>query len=352
MKVSLLIGTVKGAFLMESDGERRSWSVRGPLFKGWKVTAFGRDLEGGYLAATASEVYGPAIHKSADLDEWRQIERSPAYSGESGFKLNQIWTFSRAGQRLLAGVDEAGLFASDDGGETWSLLPGLTSLPSRASWFPGFGGLCAHALSADPANPERLWVGMSAVGVFRSDDAGESWTSVNDGVPATIEDKDHGDIGYCVHALAFDPKDAKRIWRMDHKGMFRTRDGGEQWERIENGLPSSFGFPLVIDPRTKALFAVPLESDEYRMPVDGKLRVYRSRDEGDSWEVLGDGLPDSPVYTGVLRGAMATDGLDPCGVYFATTSGGVYASRDAGETWSELPAQLPRVLSVEAWTEA
>ncbi len=350
MQITVLVGTVKGAFLLRSGRDRRDWTIEGPLFKGWKVTAAARDLGDGYLLATASDVYGPAIHRTRAFDAFEQVAQSPSYTEESGFSLKQIWRLARAGDRLFAGVDEAGLFASDDGGERWSEVESLTGMESRPSWFPGAGGLCAHSLLADPTDPARLWVGISAVGVFASDDGGESWAARNAGVPCIIEDEVH-DIGYCVHALVADPADADVIWRMDHTGMFRTRDGGAGWERIENGLPSSFGFPLVIDGRTKTLYASMLESDEYRMPVDGALRVHRSRDGGDSWEPLTKGLPQEHAYTAVLRSAMSTDHLDPCGVYFGTTAGDVYVSADGGDSWRALPCRLPRVLTVEAFVE-
>lgn len=349
MDINLLVGTVKGAFLLSSDSAREDWKVEGPLLKGWKVTAASRGNDGDYLLGSASFVYGPAVHRSRDLRDWRQVESSPRYAEDSGFKLEQIWTFGRAGERLLAGVDQAGLFASDDGGETWQLVEGLTDHETRSNWYPGFGGLCAHSVLSDPKDPARLWVGISAVGVFRSEDGGLNWKAKNQGVPAIIEDEKHADIGYCVHALAQDPDDANTIYRQDHKGMFRTRDGGDNWERTENGLPSGFGFPLVIDRRTKNLFAFPLESDEYRIPVDGNFKVWRSRDGADSWEGLQRGLPAEHFYAGVLRTAMATDDLDPCGVYLGTTSGSLHTSNDGGESWRTLPCTLPRILTLEAF---
>jgi photosystem II stability/assembly factor-like uncharacterized protein len=211
--------------------------------------------------------------------------------------------------------------------------------------------LCAHALLGDPRDERRLWCGISAVGVFRSEDGGSSWRAANSGVPVILEDKDHKDIGYCVHALVQDPNDASAIWRQDHRGMFYTGDGGEHWERIENGLPSSFGFPLAIDARGGSLFCVPLESDEYRTPIGGALTVYRSRDRGRSWHPCTRGLPRTDAWAGVLRGALATDSLDPCGVYLGTTSGGVFTSADGGDSFAALPCILPRILSVTTFVE-
>jgi len=352
MQVTLLVGTAKGAFVWRSDARRREWQLEGPLFKGWKVTAACRVPGGDTFLGTASDVYGPAIQRSADLAEWRQVDAGPRYDGDSGWTLRQVWTLEGSNGALYAGVDEAGLFHSGDGGTSWQLVEGLSAHPTRPAWYPGAGGLCAHAVLVDRRAPERLWCGISAVGVFHSPDAGRTWEPRNAGVPGVIEDPSHAGIGACVHALAADPGDADAIWRQDHRGMFRTRDGGRSWERIENGLPSSFGFPLAIDARTKALFACPLESDEYRLPIGGRLRIYRSRDGGDSWEALERGLPTAHSYAGVLRRALAVDSLEPCGVYAGTTAGEVFASADGGDSWTRLSATLPRILCVEAFVEA
>ena len=259
-----------------------------------------------------------------------------------GPPLTEIWICQR----------NAGLFESTDGGETWSPVEGLNEHTTRPAWFPGAGGLCLHAILVDPKNPDRIWAGISAVGVFRSDDGGATWALKNNDIPAVIEDKDHKELGRCVHALIADPDDADTIYRREHNGMFRTRDGGETWERIENGLGSWFGFPIVQDRATRALYVVPLESDEYRIPTGGAFRVCRSRDGGDSWEALDNGLPQKHAYMGVLRGAMDADQLDPCGIYIGTTAGTVLISNDAGDSWTQLPATFPRVLSVKVFADA
>ena len=351
MGVVAIIGTDKAAFLLRSGKDRRAWKIESPLFKGWKVTATVRDESGRYFVATASDVYGPALHVSEDLQNWRQIEKGPAWPKDRQRKLNQIWTLVSAPGRLYAGVDEAGLFVSEDGGERWVGLDGLNEHSTRSSWFPGAAGLCAHAVLIDPRRPERLWCGISAVGVFRSEDGGRTWHLKNEGIPPVIEDKEHGTLGRCVHGLVADPDDANTIWRREHNGMFRSRDGGETWQRIENGLGSWFGFPIVIHRATKTLYVVPLESDEYRIPTDGKFRVFRSRDGGDSWEPLSNGLPQENAYMGVLRGAMAVDDLEPAGVYVGTTAGSLHVSNDAGETWTQVPCVLPRVLSVSVFAD-
>ena len=350
MGILLLIGTEKGAFRCSSDGARSSWTVEGPLFKGWKVTASARSASGRYLVATASQVYGPAIHTSADLRAWTQVEHGPAFSEESGHTFQQVWTFATGHDRLFAGVDEAALFVSRDDGESWQPVPALNDHPTRPAWFPGAGGLCAHTVLVDPRRPERLWCGISAVGLWRSDDDGATWHPKNHGIRCVIEDEHHADIGYCVHKVVADPDDADTIWRQDHTGMYRSHDGGDSWERTEEGLPSWFGFPLVLDPATKHLFSFPMESDEYRLPMEGRFAIYRSRDGAATWQAMTSGLPTEPTFAGVLRGAMAVDGRSPGGIYAGTTSGKLFASNDGGESWRALPCTLPRILCVDAYS--
>jgi len=374
MSTTLIVGTEKGAFVCRSK-DRAKWAVEGPLFKGWKVTASTRTPTGRYLVATSSYVYGAALHTSKDLLDWKQVDKGPSYPNAKGDaqptpgvavgpgfepKLNQIWKLTASGKRLYAGVDTAGLFTSDDDGDSWQPVPGLNDHETRPHWFPGAGGLCLHSILVDKS---RIWIGISAVGVWRSDDGGKSWTPKNHGVRHMIEDEKCKDIGFCVHGLAIDPKDPNTIYRQDHAGFYISRNGADTWEAAEDGLPegsvgmpgkkvrASFGFPVAVDPATRSLFIVPLESDEYRMPLDGKFRVYRSRDGGKKWEGLGEGLPSVPNYAGVLRGAMAVDGGKPCGVYIGTTSGQLFASADCGDTWRPLPCTLPRILHVAAYAE-
>ena len=349
--VTVLVGTLKGAFVFRASAPRSDWKIDGPLFKGWKVTAAERLPDGTFLAATASDVYGPALHRSRDLVEWSQIERGPAWPQGGSRKLNQIWKLAAGHGRAFAGVDEAGLFVSEDGGESWASVEGLNEHETRAGWFPGAGGLCAHSILLDPRDGDRLWCGISAVGVFRSDDGGASWQPKNRGVRWIIEDQVQKDIGFCVHGIAQDPHDASTIYRQDHAGMYVTRNGGDTWESSEQGLSSGFGFPIAVDRTSGRIFAVPLESDEFRMPSGGALRVYRSADRGASWQPLTTGLPQSHAYMGVLRGALATDSLDPCGVYLGTTSGTVHFSVDGGDSWRSLPCVLPRVLSLSVFVE-
>jgi photosystem II stability/assembly factor-like uncharacterized protein len=315
MSLVIVIGTAKGGFLLRSDANRQRWNIEGPLFKGWKVTSAARLPGGDFLLATASDVYGCAIHKSRDLAQWRQISDGPRYAAGSKRELSQVWKLVAHNDISYAGVSDAGLFRSDDQGESWTPVPGLNEHRTRNAWAPGAGGLCAHAILVDRAHPQRLWCGISAVGVMRSDDGGQTWQGKNSGVPVALQDKEFDEIGFCVHGLAQDPHDANVIYRQDHLGVFRTTDGGDHWERIQNGLESGFGFPMVLDARTRSLYIVPLESDEYRIPSAGRFRVFRSTNGGDSWEPLMRGLPQQNAYFGVLRGALDVDNLDPCGVY-------------------------------------
>jgi photosystem II stability/assembly factor-like uncharacterized protein len=339
----LIVGTDKGAFLLRSDSRRAQWTVEGPLFKGWRVTAATRDAQGRTFLGVNSTVYGPAIQVSDDLKSWRQVS-GPAYPKDGRRKLTQIWKIFQANGVHYCGVAEAGLFRSEDRGESWQPVPGLNEHETAAAWVPGAGGLCAHAILHDRTNPQRMWCGISAVGVFRTDDGGRTWHPKNKGVTVVLEDKIYKDVGYCVHGLAQDPDNPSLIWRQDHRGMYRTRDGGDTWEKIERGLPSGFGFPIALHAKSRALYALPLESDEFRMPPEGKLRVYRSTNGGDAWEPLTKGLPQGNSYDVVLRHALTVDTFDPAGVYFGTTAGALYGSRDAGESWHTLPLVAPRIV--------
>ncbi len=350
MGVRLLVGTAKGGFWVTST-DRQRWKVEGPFFKGWKVTAGLRLDDGRFMAATSSDIYGPAIHVSSDSGGWKQIPDGPAYPREGPSRLRQIWTLRENRGVLYAGVQDAGIFTSADSGNSWVPVTGLNDHETRSAWGPGAGGLCCHALLFSDRNPERMWCGISAVGVFRTDDGGETWAPKNRGITMVLEDQHYKEIGRCVHGLAQDPADPDRIYRQDHSGMYRSLDGGDSWQRNEGGLPSGFGFPIVMAEGGRALFAAPQESDEYRVPLGGALQVFRSTDGGNSWHPAAKGLPSVNAYGTVLRGAMATDNLDPGGVYAGTTSGTLHASRDLGESWTNLPVVLPRIFHVSAWSE-
>jgi photosystem II stability/assembly factor-like uncharacterized protein len=365
MGVVTIVGTDKGAVILRSNDARERWEISDLLFRGWVVTSATRDAGGRYYVGATHEVYGAVVMLSDDLSSWRQIEKGPRYGPNdagseahnliireagSARHLDKIWKLYAAGDSVYAGVSEAGIFCSEDRGESWLPIAGLNDHADRANWIPGFGGLCAHSLLIDPSNPDRIWCGISAVGVLRSDDGGRTWAEKNVGV--------RGGEGHCVHGLTHDPNVPDTLYRQDHRGMYLSRDAGDQWELIENGLPMGelfgdmqavFGFPIEFDPASGSVYAIPLEGDSYRFPHEGRLRVYRSRNEGASWEPLSEGLPDANVYTSILRGAVSLDQLDPCGVYFGTASGTLYASRDGGDAWQQIPCVLPRILCVEAF---
>ncbi|MFA5057247.1 MAG: hypothetical protein WC485_03975 [Opitutaceae bacterium] len=354
-RLVLLIGTVKGAFFYHTDFHRRKWTLTGPHLPGWEVASLcGDPNDGRIFAGTCSYAYGATIRVTRNLGRtWHEVEKGPAYSAESGFKLNRIWQIvpghpSQPGT-WYAGVEEAGLFVSRDDGRTWTELDGLTRHPTRPQWFPGNGGMCLHTILVDPANPRRLWVAASAIGVFRSEDAGATWQTCNRDLPLVPTGQPvESEVSRCVHKMVLDPEKPGVLYQQFHGGVFKSEDAGASWKSIARGLPSDFGFPLAITPRGD-LFIVPLQSDEQRFVPDGALKVYRSRDRGRTWRALSKGLPSPPHYVGVLRDAMAADALDPAGVYFGTTMGEVYCSADAGETWRQLPGQFPRITTIKTW---
>jgi hypothetical protein len=374
MSTTVLVGTQKGAMVIRSDEGRKRWERSPLLMKGWLVTAFARDASGRVYAGVTHDVWGATVMASDDLEHWEQLESAPRYSADAkgnpghnriigamdpmeqfspgGRHVDQIWKLHTVGDLLYAGVSEAGVFRSSDRGKSWQLLQGIDQHPDRDHFVPGFGGLCAHSILVDGLDPQRIWVGISSAGVFRSDDGGQTFVSKNEGVSSSGE-------GYCVHAIVHDPLEANVIYRQDHRGVYRTDDGGESWILTENGLPMSelsdehrcsFGFAIDLDPRTRSAFIVPLEGDSYRFPHAGRLAVYRTQDAGGSWQSFDAGLP-SDCYANVLRGAMSTDGADPCGVYFGTTGGSVFGSSKLGERWQTLTTDLPKVLCVEAFED-
>ena len=359
-RVLLMVGTRKGAFFFWSNEARREWRIEGPLIKGWEVGSLALDRRGdqAVYAGVGHFVYGPTIQVSRDFgDTWKQIENGPRYGESSALKLNRIWTVVPGHESepgvLYAGVDEAGLFVSRDGGVHWREVESLSRHPTRSEWSPGAGGLCCHTVLVDPADKKRLWVGISAVGVFRSDDGGATWEVKNEGLPIAAESEEFDNVGSCVHRLVLSPDEPGVLYQQNHMGVFRSADAGDSWDSIQDGLPSEFGFPMVMpagDPPT--LYVMPLESSEYRFFIDGRPVVYRSRDRGASWQAKSAGLPGGHSYTGVLRHCLAADGLgngaEGGGIYFGTSGGKVYYSRDDGDSWQAMPAQLPRILSVTA----
>ncbi|WP_051113984.1 WD40/YVTN/BNR-like repeat-containing protein [Actinopolymorpha alba] len=354
LTVVLLVGTAKGAFVFTSDLERRSWQCRGPLLPGWQLYDL-LALPGTQrlLAATNHLAYGATVRVSDDFGmTWQQQARSPRYSPGSEWKVREIWRFSQpdaaaAPDQVYAGVADAGLFLSRDAGESWAEVDGLHTHPTRSYWDRTAGSGCLHSIVVDPADSDRRWVAVSGAGVFRTDDAGASWVASNEGLPPPPPDHPSPAVGRQVQKLAIDPRPPHPLYLQHHSGVFRSADGARSWERIDAGLPTSFGFPIAVD-RTRTVWVAPLEGPDNRYMRAGRLALYRSPDAGGSWVECRQGLPDVPHYVSVLRDALTTDDLDPVGVYFGTTSGELYASADGGDTWHNIPGTFTRITSIRA----
>jgi hypothetical protein len=366
--VRVLVGTRKGAFVLSSDGQREQWDVSGPHFPGWEIYHVkGSPADPDRLyASQCSSWFGQVIQRSDDGGAtWAPAGNEFRYDGVPGTHqwydgTPHPWEFARVWHlepsltdpdTVYAGVEDAGLFRSADGGNSWQELPGLRGHGSGPSWQPGAGGMCLHTILLDSSQPGRMFAAISAAGAFRSDDEGQTWRPVNHGLQSEgIPDPD-AEVGHCVHRLAMHPARPGVLYMQKHWDVMRSDDAGESWREISGNLPSDFGFPIDVhahDPET--IYVVPITSDSHHFPPEGKLRVYRSRTGGDEWEPLTKGLPQENCYVNVLRDAMAVDSLDSCGVYFGTTGGQVYASADAGDSWAPIVRDLPAVLSVEVQT--
>lgn len=352
-QVLVCVGTIKGAFFFTSDESRTQWKMTGPHLPGWEVSAICIEPRAGgriYLGTTHF-VYGATIRVSDDQGAtWQELPDRPHYSPESGFKTKRIWQLANHptdNNTLYAGLDEAGIFVSRDRGQSWNEFTSLTNQPSRQHWHPGNGGLCLHTIVTDPENPNRIWVGISAVGVFRTTDGGQSWMLCNKGLPVFESGNQAMPDICCVHKIVADPKGADTLYMQFHGGVLKSTDGADSWQTIESGLPGNFGFPMAISSRGE-IFVAPLANQEMRVMKDGDLSIYRSRDAGASWQAMSNGLPRDPQYVGVLRDAMTCDTLDSAGVYFGTSTGDVYFSTNAGERWGKLPGNFPRIETIKA----
>ncbi len=348
----LLVGTKKGAFILESDRARRDWSVRGPLCEGWPIHDMIVDpVSGAIYAAGDSAWYGAAVFRSDDLGEtWTHSSQGLTY-GDEGPPIKTVWSLAVGPDgAIMAGVEPAGLFRSTDRGETWSHVEGLTDHPTRESWQPGNGGLILHTIVPHPTDAARTWVGISAVGVFETRDGGATWEPRNDGVRAGFLPDPHPETGQCVHKFAPAAGQPDTLYQQNHCGVYRSDDAGEHWTEITAGLPGEFGFPLVTHPRDPdSAWVIPLNGDDKgRYMPDASAAVWRTDDRGATWARAGDGLPQDEAYLGVLREAMARDTLDPVGVTFGTSTGQLWTSVDEGISWAQVTANLPPIWSVES----
>ncbi|MFF5172868.1 WD40/YVTN/BNR-like repeat-containing protein [Micromonospora sp. NPDC000089] len=352
----LAIGTAKGLFLATRQGGRDDWEVSGPHFPMTGVYAVAIDRRRGtprLLAGTTSSHFGPSVATSDDLGaHWDEPAAAPvAFPADTGAALGRVWQLTPAGPGqpdvVWAGTEPSALFRSEDGGRSFDLVRSLWDHPHREQWGAGFGGQAVHTVLPHPTDPRRVTVAMSTGGVYRSADAGASWSPANTGIRAYFLPDEWPEFGQCVHKIARDAGNPDRLYAQNHHGVYRSDDDGRSWTSIAAGLPSDFGFPIVAHPsRPGTVFAFPLVADGERFPTEHRCRVFRSGDAGDKWEPLTVGLPEGPFYPAVLRDGMCAG--DASDVYFGTRSGEVYASRDDGDSWSLVAAHLPDVLCVRA----
>src|SRR5437588_1105195 len=364
----VLVGTRKGAFLLTSDGKRDKWDINGPHFAGWEMYHLkGSPVDPNRIyASQSSGWFGQTMQRSNDGGQsWETVDNKFVYDGVPGthqwydgtphpWEFKRVWHLEPSltdPDTVYAGIEDAAMFKSTDGGKSWQELSGLRGHGSGPRWQPGAGGMCLHTILIDPSNHNRIFIALSAAGAFRSDDAGKSWQPINKGLYSKYIPEPTAEVGHCVHRIAMHPSRPNVLFMQKHWDVMRTDNGGDSWEKISGNLPTDFGFVIDVhahDPET--IYVVPIKSDSEHFPLDGQLRVYRSRTGGNEWEALTNGLPQSNCYVNVLREAMDIDNLDPCGVYFGTTGGQVYASANAGDSWIAIARDLPPVLSVEVQT--
>ncbi len=363
--VRVLVGTRKGAFILTADGKRDRWDVSGPHFGGWEIyhlKASPADPNR-IFAAQSSGWFGQIMQRSSDGGKtWETVGNKFAYDGPTGthqwydgtphpWEFAKVWHVEPSPtdpDTVYAGVEDAALFRSTDGGQTWHELAGLRTHSTGSLWQPGAGGMCLHTILLDPKTPGRIFVAISSAGSFRSDDGGTTWRPINKGLKSEGIPDPTAEVGHCVHRIAMHRSRPGTLFMQKHWDVMRSDNAGETWQEVSGNLPSDFGFPIDVhahEPET--VYVVPIKSDSEHYPPDGKLRVYRSRTGGNEWEPLTDGLPQRHCYVNVLRDAMAVDALDPCGVYFGTTGGQVFCSPNGGDRWTPIAEHLPSVVAVE-----
>ncbi len=367
-KVRVLVGTRKGGFILESDGKREQWTVNGPFFAGFEIYHMkGSPLHPNRLyASQSSSWFGQIMQRSDDGGKtWEAVGNEFKYDGIPGthqwydgtphpWEFKRVWHLEPSltdAETVYAGVEDAALFRSIDGGKTWTELSGLRKHSTGSQWMPGAGGMCLHTILLDNDNPKRIFIAISAAGAFRTDDGGETWKPITKGLHSNYMPDPTAEIGHCVHRIAKHPSRPNVLFMQKHWDVMRSDNAGDTWHEVSGNLPTDFGFVIDVhahEPET--IYVVPIKSDGEHFPPEGKLRVYRSKTGGNEWEALTNGLPQSDCYVNVLRDAMAVDSLDSCGVYFGTTGGQVYASANSGDSWKAIVRDLPAVLSVEVQT--
>ncbi|MGH9343797.1 MAG: WD40/YVTN/BNR-like repeat-containing protein [Terriglobia bacterium] len=388
-KVRLLVGTRKGAFILISDGKREKWDISGPHFTGWEIYHLKGSLAdpNRLYASQSSGWFGQIIQRSSDGGKTWEAPGGGMTTAPSGMPQGESnkfvydtaektgkpltthqwydgtqhpWEFKRVwhlepsvidADTVYAGVEDAALFRSTDGGHSWQELSGLRGHGTGPKWQPGAGGMCLHTIILDPSDPGRIYIAISAAGAFRTDDGGKTWKPINRGLKSQYIPDPNAEVGHCVHHIAMNPSRPGVLFMQKHWDVMRSDNAGDSWQEVSGNLPTDFGFAIDVhahEPET--IYVVPIKSDSEHFPLDGKLRVYRSRTGGNEWEALTKGLPQRDCYVNVLRDAMAVDSLDSCGVYFGTTGGQVYGSADAGDNWAPIVEHLPPVLSVEVQT--
>ena len=367
-QVRVLVGTRKGAFILTSDGKREKWEVNGPFFGGWEIYHLkGSPVDPNRIyASQSSSWFGQLIQRSDDGGKtWEPVDNKFVYDGVPGthqwydgtphpWEFKRVWHLEPSlsdPDTVYAGVEDAALFRTSDGGKSWHELSGLRTQGTGANWMPGAGGMCLHTILIDPVDPRRIFIAISAAGAFRTDDGGQTWKPINRGLRSNHIPDPTAEVGHCVHRIAAHRSRPNVLFMQKHWDVMRSDDAGDSWHEVSGNLPTDFGFTIDVhahEPET--IFVVPIKSDSEHYPLDGKLQVFRSRTGGNDWEALTNGLPQRDCYVNVLRDAMAVDSLDECGVYFGTTGGQVYASADSGDHWTPIVRDLPPVVAVEVQT--